>query len=263
MRLEQKIRIDQKDPKKLLLVLAAISAAFIFAIIYLEISIVDMMMGLPNFLFFFFENFFPPKFDNMMSYIPPVLDTLGYAVIATFLSSIIALIFGILISENTNKYKAIRILCRGFISVLRNIPFIIWGALLVYVFGLGGIVGVLALILVTIGFLSKSYAESIDEISGEKLEALRANGASYFQVLLHGVIPQFVPAWINWTLFSFEINVRASVVVGLVGAGGIGVLIDTNINLFKYSEALGIIIIIVTIILLTEFVTNTIRKKLA
>lgn len=258
----QKIPIDKKNPNRILLIVITVCAALIFSIVYLEISLLEMLMGLPNFILFFFQNFFPPNLENIAQYFPAVVDTIGYAVIATFLSSIIALIFGILISENTNKFKSIRVICRGFVSVLRNIPFVIWGALLVYIFGLGGIVGVLALILVTIGFLGKSYAESIDEISGDKLEALRANGASYFQILLHGVIPQFVPSWINWTLFSFEINVRASVVLGLVGAGGIGVLIDTNINLFKYGEALTIIMVIVSIILLTEFVTNTIRKKL-
>jgi phosphonate transport system permease protein len=258
-----KIPIEQRDSKKTNGILLAFLALLLFSIYYLEISLLEMLMGLPNFVLFFFEKFIPANTENLKQYIPSVIDTLGYAVIATYLSSILAFIFGILISEHTNKFKTVRVIVRGFVSILRNIPFIIWGSLLVYIFGLGGIVGVLALILVTIGFLSKSYAESIDEISGDKLEALRANGASYFQILFHGVIPQFVPAWINWTLFSFEINVRASVVLGLVGAGGIGVLIDTNINLFKYEEALAIIAVVVIIILLTEFVTNSIRKRFA
>lgn len=256
-----KIPLDQKDPKVTLAIVVTILAVLIFSVYYLDISIIEMIVGLPTFVLFFFEKFFPPNMENLKQYIPTVVDTIGYAVISTYISTIIAFVFGILISENTNKYKSLRVICRGFVSVLRNIPFIIWGALLVYIFGLGGIVGVLALILVTIGFLSKSYAESIDEISGDKLEALRANGSSYFQILFHGVIPQFVPAWINWTLFTFEINVRASVVLGLVGAGGIGVLIDTNINLFKYGEALSIIAVVVTIILLTETVTNSIRNR--
>ena len=255
------IPIEQSDSKKTIGIILAFFALILFSIYYLEISVLEMLMGLPNFVMFFFEKFLPANTENLIEYIPTVIDTLGYAVIATYFSSILAFIFGILISENTNKYKTVRVIVRGFVSVLRNIPFIIWGALLVYIFGLGGIVGVMALILVTIGFLSKSYAESIDEISGDKLEALRANGASYFQIIFHGVIPQFVPAWINWTLFSFEINVRASVVLGLVGAGGIGVLIDTNINLFKYGEAVAIIAVVVIIILLTELVTNSIRKR--
>jgi len=259
---QSRVLLKQEKSNQPILIVIAIIAALVFSFFYLKISLVDMIVGLPNFILFFFQKFLPASTENLAAYIPSVIDTLGYAVVATYLSSILAFILGILISEHTNKFKAIRLFVRGFISILRNIPFIIWGALLVYIFGIGGIVGVLALLLVTIGFLGKSYAESIDEIAGDKLEALKANGSSYFQILVHGIIPQFIPAWINWTLFAFEINVRASVVLGLVGAGGIGVLIDTNINLFKYGEALTIIAVVVCIILLTEFATNSIRKRI-
>ncbi|WP_117168505.1 phosphonate ABC transporter, permease protein PhnE [Paraliobacillus sediminis] len=258
-----KILLQQGDSKRTIITIGALLATLIFCIYYLELNFLEMIMGLPKFLIFFFQKFFPANFENLSEYIPLVIDTLGYALIATYISTLIAFILGILISEHTNKIKALRTIVRGFVSILRNIPFIIWGALLVYIFGIGGIVGIMALILVTVGFLGKSYAESIDEISGDKLEALQANGASYFQILFHGVIPQFVPAWINWTLFAFEINVRASTVLGLVGAGGIGVLIDTNINLFNYGEALIIITVIVCIILITEYVTNSIRNRIA
>lgn len=261
----QSISLNQNRQKvnKVWLIVLATLALVALCMYYLKMSIIDMVLGIPQFVMFFFTKFLPPSLENITNYLPSMFDTLGYAVISTYFSTVIAFVFGILISENTNKWKPLRVIVRGFVSILRNIPFIIWGALLVYIFGIGGIVGVLALILVTIGFLSKSYAESLDEISGDKIEALRANGASYMHILCHGIIPQFVPAWINWTLFAFEINVRASVVLGLVGAGGIGVLIDTNINLFKYEEAFTIISIVVTIILLTEFVTNTIRKRIA
>lgn len=260
--LSTRVPLKRGNSNKTIVTVFVIIAALVFSTFYLNISFYDLILGLPKFVLFFFEKFIPASTDNLFQYIPTVAETIGYAVVATYISSILAFILGILISEHTNKFKSIRLIVRGFVSILRNIPFIIWGALLVYIFGIGGIVGVLALILVTIGFLGKSYAESIDEISGDKLEALYANGASYFQILFHGIIPQFIPSWINWTLFAFEINVRASVVLGLVGAGGIGVLIDTNINLFKYGEALTIIIVVVCIILLTELVTNKLRKRI-
>jgi len=256
------ISIGKSNKKVAISMIVVILAALIFSLLYLDISITDMIVGLPNFIVFFFGKFLPPNLENLKYYVQAVIDTIGFAIIATYISTVIAFILGILISENTNKYRSLRVAIRGFVSILRNIPFVVWGALLVYIFGLGGIVGVLALILVTVGFLGKSYAESIDEISGDKLEALKANGSSYLQVLFHGIIPQFIPAWINWTLYSFEINIRASVVLGLVGAGGIGVLIDTNINLFKYGEAFAIIMLVVAIVLLTELVTNTIRKRI-
>lgn len=233
------------------------------SILYLNVTLLDIFTSLPSFIGFFTEKFFPISFDNVLLYLPTVMETLGFAVIATYCSTILAFFIGLLMSENTNKFAALRIFTRGIVTIIRNIPFVIWGALLVYVFGIGSLVGIIALIIVTIGFLGKSYGEAIDEISGDKLEALRANGASYFQLICHGIIPQFIPAWINWTLFSFEINVRASVVLGLVGAGGIGVLIDTNINLFRYDEAMMIILIVVIIVLLTEYLTNKIRKTIS
>ncbi len=115
------------------------------------------------------------------------------------------------------------------------------------------------MIIATLGFLSRSYCDSLNEIPNSKLEALKASGASDLQILWHGLLPCFVPSLINWTLYSFEINIRASTILGMVGAGGIGVLIQTNIKLFKYHEACAIIIIVVTIVLLTEFITNKIR----
>lgn len=254
------VALTERKSYKLLIGGIIITALVAVSILYLDITLWDIVMGLPSFVTFFVTKFFPATFDNVWTYLPTMLETLGYAVIATYLSTCIAFFIGLLMSENTNKFTAIRYAVRAVVTVIRNIPFVIWGALLVYIFGIGGLVGILALILVTIGFLGKSYGEAIDEISGDKLEALRANGASYLQIICHGVIPQFIPAWINWTIFSFEINVRASVVLGLVGAGGIGVLIDTNINLFRYDEAMAIIIIVVAIVLLTEYITNTVRK---
>ena len=166
------------------------------------------------------------------------------------------------LSDKTNPITPLRLLCRGIISFLRNVPVLVWASILVYMFGVGEIVGLLALIIATLGFLSRSYAESISEIAGSHLEALQTAGASYGQVLVHGLIPEFLPSWINWTLFSFEINIRASAILGMGGAGGIGVLIQTNLKLFKYQEACAIILVVIVIVLLTEFMTNKIRRMI-
>jgi phosphonate transport system permease protein len=124
-------------------------------------------------------------------------------------------------------------------------------------------VGVMALVLATLGFLARSYADSMDEIASTRLEALRSTGAGYWQVLFHGLVPAFIPAWINWTLFSFEINIRASAVLGMVGAGGLGLLIQTNLDLRGYRRAMALILILMAMVLVTEFVMNLLRKRLA
>lgn len=254
------IKIIKTNKKVVSIVICFI--VFILSCRYLEIDFKDMLMGVPSFLSFFFQKFLPPNFSNVSEYVPSIIKTLLFAIVGTYVSTFISLVCGMLMSDTINPFEPLRIGIRILISFLRNVPVLIWASLLVYAFGVGEIVGLLALIIATLGFLSRSYCDSLNEISDTKLEALKASGASTLQVLWHGLLPCFMPSLINWTLYSFEINIRASTILGMVGAGGIGVLIQTNIKLFKYSEASAIIIIIVCIVLLTEFVTNKIRAKM-
>ena len=245
-----------------LLVLLGAAVVFCGCMAYLEISPSEAVKGFPAFVRFFVIKFLPASFKNIRAYVPAVIDTVLFAVAATYLSTALSFLFGLLMSDKTNPITPLRLLCRGIISFLRNVPVLVWASILVYMFGVGEIVGLLALIIATLGFLSRSYAESISEIAGSHLEALQTAGASYVQVLVHGLIPEFLPSWINWTLFSFEINIRASAILGMVGAGGIGVLIQTNLKLFKYQEACAIILVVIVIVLLTEFMTNKIRRMI-
>ena len=245
-----------------LLVLWGAAVVFCGCMAYLEISPSEAVKGFPAFVRFFVIKFLPASFKNIRAYVPAVIDTVLFAVEATYLSTALSFLFGLLMSDKTNPITPLRLLCRGIISFLRNVPVLVWASILVYMFGVGEIVGLLALIIATLGFLSRSYAESISEIAGSHLEALQTAGASYGQVLVHGLIPEFLPSWINWTLFSFEINIRASAILGMVGAGGIGVLIQTNLKLFKYQEACAIILVVIVIVLLTEFMTNKIRRMI-
>ena len=245
-----------------LLVLLGAAVVFCGCMAYLEISPSEAVKGFPAFVRFLVIKFLPASFKNIRAYVPAVIDTVLFAVAATYLSTALSFLFGLLMSDKTNPITPLRLLCRGIISFLRNVPVLVWASILVYMFGVGEIVGLLALIIATLGFLSRSYAESISEIAGSHLEALQTAGASYGQVLVHGLIPEFLPSWINWTLFSFEINIRASAILGMVGAGGIGVLIQTNLKLFKYQEACAIILVVIVIVLLTEFMTNKIRRMI-
>lgn len=244
--------------KKLIITLILI-LLFGISCLYLEINLVDMVLGIPTFVSFFVKKFLPPDFSNISQYVPAVMKTVLFAIVGTYVSTFFSLLCGMLMSEMTNPIQPLRMFVRALISFLRNIPVLIWASLLVYAFGVGEMVGLLALIIATLGFLSRSYCDSLNEISNTKLEALKASGASGLQVLWHGLLPCFVPSLINWTLYSFEINIRASTILGMVGAGGIGVLIQTNIKLFKYHEACAIIMIVVAIVLITEFVTNKVR----
>jgi phosphonate transport system permease protein len=217
------------------------------------------MASFPAFGAFFIERFIPPDFGNVASYLPLILETVLFAVVGTYISAILALVFGLMLSEKTNSITWLRGVVRFIVSLMRNVPVLVIASILIYILGIGSLVGIIAMVLATLGFLSRSYAESINEIAGSKLESLKASGASYLQILFHGLLPVFVPDWINWTLFTFEINIRVSAILGMVGAGGIGIMIQTNIRLFKYHETLSLIVMLVAIILITEFTTNKLR----
>jgi len=247
-------------PQFLLTVLTAIIFMSFF---YLRVNPINVFTAFPNFFRFLNNNFLPPNFTGITAQLPIVRRTLLFAVVGTYISAFLAFFFGLLMARETNPFAPVRGVVRFFVSFLRNVPLLVWGTVLVFIFGIGSLLGVVTLVLATLGFLARSYADSIDEIAGTKLEALRANGAGYWQVLFHGLIPEFIPAWINWTLFSFEINIRASAVLGMVGAGGLGLLIQTNLDLRSFRRAMALILILVAMVLITEILVNTIRRLMA
>ncbi|MCL2603066.1 MAG: phosphonate ABC transporter, permease protein PhnE [Defluviitaleaceae bacterium] len=245
-------------------------AAFLlvfFSFRYINVNVLDVFAGFPNFARFFTANFLPPNVEyvggNFSLVWARVLDTLLFAVVGTYISALLAFLLGILMSKEMNPLLPVRAAVRLVVSFLRNVPLLIWATVMMFIFGIGPMVGVMALVLATLGFLARSYTESMDEIAGTRLEALRSTGAGYWQVLFHGLVPAFIPAWINWTLFSFEINVRASAVLGMVGAGGLGFLINTNLDLRGFRRAMALVLILMAMVLATEIVTNLLRKRLA
>ena len=256
------LKLSQGSVRKKPFAFCCVIAVVVSAFIYAEIDLAALLAAGPDFIRFFVSNFLPPSFDNIGTYLPLILQTIMFAVTGTYISAVLAFFFGLLLSEKTNPVVWLRMTVLAVMSFLRNVPVLVWTALLVYIFGIGNMVGLIALVLATLGFLSRSYAESINQIPNEKFDALKASGASYLQVLFHGIIPAFIPSWLNWTLFSFEINIRASAVLGMVGAGGIGIMIQTNIRLFRYHEALSLVIILTSLVLLTEFITNKLRAAI-
>jgi len=246
-------------PYKKILKLMASLTVILLAFRYLDVSVVDIFRRMPNLVYFFANNFLPPNFNHFHLHLSIVLDTVFFAIVGTFISGIVALLFGLLMSKEMNPILPIRLAATFIVSFFRNVPLLIWATLAVYIFGIGPLVGVLALVLATLGFLARSYAESMNEIASTKLEALRAVGASYLQVLFHGLLPEFMAAWINWTLFAFEINIRASGILGMVGAGGLGLLIQTRLDFRQFRGAFALILTLTVIVLLAEFLTNFLR----
>jgi phosphonate transport system permease protein len=154
------------------------------------------------------------------------------------------------------------LICRGFVALSRTLNEIIVAIFLVAMFGFGPFAGFLTLTFATIGFMAKLMAEDIEEIESSQLEALRATGARYLQVLDFAVLSQVMPRLVGLSLYRLDINFRESAVIGIVGAGGIGATLNTAMDRYEFDSAAAIILVIITIVMVAEYSSGWLRKRI-
>lgn len=156
----------------------------------------------------------------------------------------------------------IYLLCRSFIALSRTLNEIIVAIFLVAMFGFGPFAGFLTLTFATVGFMAKLMAEDIEEIEASQLEALRATGAGYLQMLDFAVLSQVLPRLIGLSLYRLDINFRESAVIGIVGAGGIGATLNTAMDRYEFDTAAAIILVIIVIVMFAEYSSGWLRKRI-
>lgn len=239
-----------------------ISLIYLIIAYRLEFSFLSFLLEIPAATFFITEEMLPVNWKSYNNYMIPLLDTFCVAIVSLGFSSFISFFLGFLCSEKTMPIKGIRTGVKGFATILRNIPNIIWALMFVPAFGVGITTGVIALTVGNIGDMTRFYYETIDEVDLELLSSLKATGMSHLQVIRFGAIPQAIPGFISWTIYSLESNIRSSAVIGLVGAGGIGMYISNNLSLMKYNTATMGIFLIVVCAIVTEIISNILRKRI-
>ncbi len=156
----------------------------------------------------------------------------------------------------------IYLLCRSFIALSRTLNEIIVAIFLVAMFGFGPFAGFLTLTFATVGFMAKLMAEDMEEIEASQLEALRATGAGYLQMLDFAVLSQVMPRLIGLSLYRLDINFRESAVIGIVGAGGIGATLNTAMDRYEFDTAAAIILVIIVIVMFAEYSSGWLRKRI-
>jgi phosphonate transport system permease protein len=156
----------------------------------------------------------------------------------------------------------IYMICRGIIAVSRALQEIIIAIFLVAMFGFGPFAGFLTLSFATIGFIAKLLAEDIEDIDEAQAEAIRATGASWFQLVNYAIQPQVMPRLMGLSLYRLDINFRESAVIGIVGAGGIGSTLNTALNRYEYDSAGAILLIIIAVVMVAEYSSSHLRKWL-
>ncbi|QRG86729.1 phosphonate ABC transporter, permease protein PhnE [Bulleidia sp. zg-1006] len=206
---------------------------------------------------------FQPNFNYFSHVMTPLVETIQMSVAGTIFGCLIGLPLAILSSSNINKNRPSLLVFRFILSVLRSVPALIYASIFALVFSLGTLAGTVAIIVFTVGIVAKMLYESIETIDMGPYEAMISMGASTFKSFWTACMPQILPTYIDDCLYCFELNVRASSILGYVGAGGLGILIRERTGFRAYSD-LGMILLSVFIVVwLIDFVNNMIRKKLS
>jgi phosphonate transport system permease protein len=205
------------------------------------------------------SEFFPPNFADWKMYVQEMVVTLQIAVWGTALAVVSAVPLGLLASSSITPWWIYQPV-RRVLDAFRAINEMVFAMLFVVAVGLGPFAGVLALWIHTAGTLAKLFSEAVEAIDPQPVEGIRSTGASALHEIVYGVIPQVMPLWISYTLYRFEANVRSASVVGMVGAGGIGVVLWEIIRGFQYAETAAVMIIIIVTVSLIDLISARIRK---
>lgn len=238
----------------------------LFSIIYLlyafgtlELDIDRVIRGIPR-AGQIFSGAVPPDFASSGGLIVTgFIESIQITIVATVVGVLISIPFGFMAARNISILP-IYGLGRAIIIIARSLHPVVLGVLFVKAVGFGAFAGILTLIIYTLGFVGKLIAEAIEEIKYGQIEALRSSGAGFFTTLVYAVFPQIKPRLIGLTMYQLDINLRASAVIGLVGAGGIGNTLNSAFGRYDYATASAILIVMIALILVAEYFSGKLRR---
>jgi phosphonate transport system permease protein len=193
--------------------------------------------------------FFPPDFSLISQLAGPTLETFMMACLGTMLAIVLSIPVTWFAAHNITPYKPITYpIGRAIMSLTRSVHEIVWAIIFVTAVGLGAFPGIIAVGMRSIGFVSKLTAEAIEDIHPGQLEAIRATGANQFKVILFGIVPQILPVYLGNIIFQWDINIRRATIMGLVGAGGLGLTFHRQMVMYNYGGVTTVIMAVLVLI---------------
>ena len=236
----------------------------VYAAIYidLEINLTELLTTSPRYILDVFGRMLPPDFSEFYKLARSMLETVEIAMLGTLLAIVLSIPMALLSARNITPSYPVYLISRTITIFFRALPEFIVAMILVIAVGFGAIPGVLALGLHTMGFLAKFYAESIEHIDKNPLEALETMGASSWQVFAFGVVPQIIPSFMGNNFYILDRNIRMATMLGIVGAGGIGYELQSSFRMFEYERVSAIIILIFATIFIIDKISSYIRQNL-
>ena len=222
----------------------------------------EKLTDIPRQVSYVLTRMFPPSLERMGPVLTALVQTVEMAVMGNLLGLPFALLLALLAARNLSPHPVVYYAARGFVTLLRTVPALVYGIFMIAAVGLGPRAGVFTLALFTTGFCGRFFAEAMEEVKPEPVEALTAIGATRTGVLFSTIIPEALPSLINTMLFNLEHTVRASTVLGIVGAGGIGIELLVSFRTFHYDEACTILLSVFIMVILVERLCSVIRKRI-
>ena len=207
-------------------------------------------------------DFFPPDATPRQTQriVDKMFESVAMAMVSTATGIVLSVPIAFMAAENLSP-KPLYYLNRGFISVSRAFNAIIVAILVVKAVGLGPLAGIITITFKTVGFFAKLLAEDLEDIDMGSVNAVRASGASPVQTLLYGVVPQIIPRFAGLSVYRWDINIRTSTIVGIVGAGGIGSVLLTAFNRYDYQYVSAILVAVIAVVLVAEGTSAVVRRR--
>ena len=250
-----------KSPVARVAVPLGIVAYLIWAVTSIPFDLQRIIDGVPRAVQIF-SGSVPPDFSRWSLLYSGTLESIQIAIVATAVGVVLSIPAAIMSAKNVAPWPVV-LLGRAIVITARSFHPVIVAIIFVKAVGFGAFAGMLTLIVYTVGFVGKLLAEAIEEIDWGQVEAMRATGAGYFKTLAYAVMPQILPRQVGLTLYQLDINLRASTIVGIVGAGGIGSTLMNAFGRYDYAFALAILLVIIAIVFVTEVVSGRIRERVA
>lgn len=255
------VRFQQRRRTRFVLGVVTVAAVVLGCCAY--VGLLDarrLSNGIPA-LLSLIGDMWPPDFSRAGSWLAPLMDTVAMSVAGTAIAIALSFPLGLAAARNTAPHPVVYRLARTVLNGLRAVPELIMGIVFVAAVGFGALPGVLALGLHSVGMMGKFYAEAIEHVSPAPIEAARAAGARPAQVIAHGVLPQVLPRLADVSIYRWEYNFRASTVLGLVGAGGIGFQLMAALRVLEYRQVSAIMLVILGTVTIVDVLSGWLRRR--
>lgn len=247
------------------IVFAVVIALYLIASIATEFSLSDGLKSFPEAGLWMVENLVPDAkaLERFPKIIDRLMETALLSVAVTSVAAVAAFAFSLFGSKTLKTNGLVNQAVRMVAAFFRNVPDVVWAMLLMFSFGQNILTGFFALFFTTFGMLTRSFIETIDEVSSSCVEALDATGANFVQIVFQGIIPSTLTGIISWVLYMIENNIRSSTLIGILTATGIGYLFDMYYKRLEFGSAGLVVLALVVLVIVIETISIQVRKVIA